>query len=1163
MGAVRRRWRKATKRNRAGRRRPARRVGRRFVTVGLLSAALFAIAAGAVFGLPGQTTLPPGQATPPQPPSPQTPAGAPALGPAASLVREKSQTAFEGLSGAAALATAAMHFPAAVTAPARAGLSGAGSPHVLRYVGSSAAVIKMRDGKRAVAQSTLPLRAGSAGHLRPLSLALVRHPTFFSVASSLAPLRLPRRLGPSGIRLTKTAITVAPAPSGPSVGRVAHGRVFYPNVAADTDVFAAPLATGVDILYQLRSRRSPQRLTMRLTLPPGAQMHVVHVASRGGPRGRRPLPGPIAITRSGSPLAEILPPVAVDAQHRPVPLSYSVVGHRLVISVAHRGGRYAYPILVDPYIADDQRYWNAAAATQGGGDPTHPPDFNGWAYFGNPTGYIPGYEGTLPTETNSSYGATNFGNGINLYSYAGGAYTAGWYGEYFFEAPGTGPEAAHIFDAQFGNTANLPAGGYGTCTKEGIYNSSTFQPESGLEWRGPNVTDQYHSGVWASCSEDYTPPYFSWKVFCLSTCDSSGGNPALGSPVNFALFQMYVGTTGTFSTAGYAYMGSALVFESDAYAPHIDTSQIPSGWTTSSSFTVSATDNGVGMYSLSASDPGGPSWGGASAPSPGCVVAGNNTLNHGSQGGPPGSANTGDRNHRCNATSSISLTGMPEGSYNLSISSQDLVGNSSGATVPVKIDRTPPTLQPSGDLWDAANQTEDGDADPANFELDNTGWPLTVTATDGNANQPQSGVKSIDVYVDGAQPDPAMHHAQTCPAPQDNCSLTLNWTLQGAQYAPGDHTVQVVVTDNAGNSAQQTWTVTKYDPSGDPSSPPPNTVVYDHRSGDPAAFDTSTLVDQTASAARSGSTSPPRPAPAWYVGTSTVHTAYEAGKATGEHHNTGVVILDFGKPEGANVKEIGGPTISLAHAEAMAKAFGQGYYYGLPHANKSAGAAINLAIGVNNCSDASAAAGSGCGRGGNENITSAAGANLGAQILQLDHDFRSLGIWKYVSASGAIDAEPSYSSPGAAEAYVDGVASAFSNNDQRAMYNFGSADGCPLFHSHGTPRGSCSNGWSQATVAHVSFGAGRIGLPEIYYKDAHSEQQWQRILLYARHRSGGIVGGPISEYERTHSSSEFTPGEAFNALQGALNSSRTTSYSLVYLTDLQPDNFGANYNGAG
>ncbi|MFT3866771.1 MAG: hypothetical protein QM729_21120 [Solirubrobacterales bacterium] len=86
---------------------------------------------------------------------------------------------------------------------------------------------------------------------------------------------------------------------------------------------------------------------------------------------------------------------------------------------------------------------------------------------------------------------------------------------------------------------------------------------------------------------------------------------------------------------------------------------------------------------------------------------------------------------------------------------------------------------------------------------------LTVKAEDGTLATRGSGVARVTISVDGS---PAIDWHQTCP--ETNCSLTGTWEFEPSSYSSsGGHIVQVVATDAAGNTAEQTLELAE--PDGD------------------------------------------------------------------------------------------------------------------------------------------------------------------------------------------------------------------------------------------------------------------------------------------------------------------------------------------------------------
>ncbi len=121
-----------------------------------------------------------------------------------------------------------------------------------------------------------------------------------------------------------------------TVGRLAGHNVFFPEVARDTDVSDTPTLDGVELFAVLRSRLSPEVLRYHVSLPAGASL------AQSGTGA--------TISRFGETLLHILPPRAKDAQGTEIPVSMSVTGSDILVSVPHRGLNIAYPLLVDPTV---------------------------------------------------------------------------------------------------------------------------------------------------------------------------------------------------------------------------------------------------------------------------------------------------------------------------------------------------------------------------------------------------------------------------------------------------------------------------------------------------------------------------------------------------------------------------------------------------------------------------------------------------------------------------------------------------------------------------------------------------------------------------------------------------------------------------------------------
>jgi hypothetical protein len=254
---------------------------------------------------------------------------------AARAARARSDMEFAGLGDAVARTLVTSDFGTALSAttsapselPAVAG-------HVVRWLSEYKALIRGPGGGEEVATSNVPLDTGTAdGSHAAVDLELRAAHGGFAPRSPVVPTWIPDRFA-GGLNVGGVRLSLAGSNAPGTV--LAHNSVFYGNVARDVDVVFSPTLGGGETFEVLRSRRSPQALSWQLGLPAGAE---ARVTSRG-----------LSVIRSGRQVAEIPSPVARDAQGQSVPVTMSLVGRRLVLTVAHRRLDVTYPILVDPVI---------------------------------------------------------------------------------------------------------------------------------------------------------------------------------------------------------------------------------------------------------------------------------------------------------------------------------------------------------------------------------------------------------------------------------------------------------------------------------------------------------------------------------------------------------------------------------------------------------------------------------------------------------------------------------------------------------------------------------------------------------------------------------------------------------------------------------------------
>ncbi|NHK39741.1 hypothetical protein FJR75_09660 [Thermus thermophilus] len=117
---------------------------------------------------------------------------------------------------------------------------------------------------------------------------------------------------------------------------------------------------------------------------------------------------------------------------------------------------------------------------------------------------------------------------------------------------------------------------------------------------------------------------------------------------------------------------------------------------------------------------------------------------------------------------------LPEGAVALRVVAEDLAGNTQEATVPVEVDRTPPTV-----VWKA----------PADGAVVSGTVALEVEATDN------VGVAKVEFFAGSTK----LGEATSAP-------FTFNWNTLG--YPDGPVTLKARAVDAAGNAAEATLTVT-------------------------------------------------------------------------------------------------------------------------------------------------------------------------------------------------------------------------------------------------------------------------------------------------------------------------------------------------------------------
>jgi RHS repeat-associated protein len=648
--------------------------------------------------------------------------------------RRRSRTAHRGRAHSRALALLRSRFPQVAQIPHGATPKLPAGARVERYLGKYAERIALpKTGRRQVVVSPLPVRARtSRGRSSRVSLGLNKEGGAYEPANPLVDLALPEQLG-DGVAIGDDGVRIKPASSQAAGATVTvdSDQAFYPNTATDQDTLVTPSPTGVELFTQLRSPDAPEAQVLEFDLPAGAELRATD-------------DGGAEVMRGDERLVRIFKPAAADADGRPVPTSYSVDGNRLTVHAEHRGGDYAYPILVDPLLED----WGSRSGWADSWFYNPGSDTSGWFFADSP-------QNSLFATIWGFFTPVSYGSGYGLYALAPPEtfLPAGSYGEWLWRAPG----------------------------------QTTFIPRAdfGLMYRDTQADTKNQSvlvdGIYSESQHRFTGYHqFNGRVMgqsdvVLPGANMPGANPRAGNLALFALAFPYDHKRKTWTTG---YLGGAGIYLDDPEAPTITGVQkVPdSGWI----------DPSTAYARVSAHDPG-------------LGVSGVQVTTQTSTGGTStseSSLNCGNRFYECqaDATADVSYAGrgLPNGVSTVSVRAKDPLGHvSAPSTWQIKVDRADPTLALSGSLHDVEERFIDG----------TKSYSLHIDARDGDATNPSSGVASLELTVDGVR---KLYATQECAA--GNCSLQRDFTLDSTQLSEGGHAFSVVAIDQAGRRVEHSWT---------------------------------------------------------------------------------------------------------------------------------------------------------------------------------------------------------------------------------------------------------------------------------------------------------------------------------------------------------------------
>ncbi|MEK7538564.1 MAG: hypothetical protein AAB552_01855 [Patescibacteria group bacterium] len=265
-----------------------------------------------------------------------------------------------------------------------------------------------------------------------------------------------------------------------------------------------------------------------------------------------------------------------------------------------------------------------------------------------------------------------------------------------------------------------------------------------------------------------------------------------------------------------------------------------------------------------------------------------------------------------------------------------------------------------------------------------------------------------------------------------------------------------------------------------------------------------------------------------------------------------VVILALGNPRisgGVYGASGYGRFLSVNTMRLVAYAFAAGYWDG---SGSDGASQMRIVLGTNNSVI--------------DGYTDTFLYNHGAAWVQMVKD-TAVTIQPFASqvmVFGGNDIEMGYSFPGKAISWVNGYASGYVA--PYYLFNFGSADGCPLSGTTAVP-GACvtvetqQKGyvWSQNDIEYISWRARpSYPLPQIYGTGGGNAKQWQQIALYSylKYNQDMFITAPLSQSQACTQNggcagTNNTPIQAWNQLWNELNSNVSTFQDFWWSTDIK------------
>lgn len=689
--------------------------------------------------------------------------------PAQRDLRVQSRSMFRGLERSDAADLARARFPEILARDAGELLVLPSGLRITQYTGTTTAAVETATGKpMGVLMSEAPIALPSADGPRPIELGLSKEGERYLPRRPGRPYSIPERAD-GAVRLQTSGVVFRLAGASPREGLVRENRLFYASVggdSSDVDYILEPRSSGVSAAWQIRSDRAPEIYRWTFELPAGHRMELL-TRTQGSARSQE---GARVVDGAGATVATVTPPLAYDSDGTHLPVDLGLSGSDLTLTVRHQGADVAYPLILDPQVAE---VWATAYGFENCGDSVNGTGgaWSPWQNYNGGSAYLHGCDS--PNH--------QWGYGLYVTQFNGGYYTSGssaWWGW-------RAPSESFIDYVGWSNTRHTPAYNYTNATY-------AFAGILGNGWHAYNEwgnAAHFSFGQWANDDVDDT-----WAIFGLRLGDLGSGT--------------YYG--------GQAGLEGAYIIVNDRYAPgdiHLNSFEPDLGSSTIGSayretpwmnvdvvppkLSAHAWDRGLGLQRITLVD-----------------VNDRWELWDGYTSSCNGSRSNPCRNsHDTDVSWARGAYQLPEGVTAVKLKATDIndkhgYGGDTATRTPwgeygylnIKNDRSAPTVSTVAGTLAAADGSFISDQD----------YTLSVTAADGantgDLRDARSGVRSITVSVNGAIA--ATTGEASCPPSVPNsCSRSLSWTFNHSDHniGPGGvFEISIVARDQLGHASAPT-----------------------------------------------------------------------------------------------------------------------------------------------------------------------------------------------------------------------------------------------------------------------------------------------------------------------------------------------------------------------